>query len=62
MITIGNKIKAVITKEGIDCPVITRIKGMNEEKAKEILKDAGLITAATLQDAAQKSCDLAGGR
>jgi hypothetical protein len=35
---------------------------MNEDKAKEILKDAGLITAATLQDAAQKSCDLAGGK
>ena len=60
--TVAKGVKAVISKEGIDCPVITRIKGMNEEKAKDILKDAGLITAATLQDAAQKSCDLAGGR
>ena len=59
--TVAKGVKAVITKEGIDCPVITRIKGMNEDKAKEILKDAGLITAATLQDAAQKSCELAGG-
>ena len=59
--TVAKGVKAVITKEGIDCPVITRIKGMNEEKAKDILKDAGLITAATLQDAAKKSCDLAGG-
>jgi succinyl-CoA synthetase beta subunit len=52
-------VKAVITKEGIDCPVITRIKGCNEDQAKDILKDAGLITGTTLQDAAQKSSDLA---
>jgi succinyl-CoA synthetase beta subunit len=60
--TVAKGVKAVITKEGIDCPVITRIKGMNEDAAKEILKDAGLITATTLQDAAQISSDLAGGK
>jgi len=60
--TVAKGVKAVITKEGIDCPVITRIKGMNEEKAKDILKDAGLITATTLQDAAQQSSDLAEGK
>ena len=59
--TVATGVKAVISKEGINCPVITRIKGMNEEAAKEILKDAGLITATTLQDAAQNSSDLAGG-
>ncbi len=59
--TVAKGVKAVITKEGIDCPVITRIKGMNEDAAKEILKDAGLITATTLQDAAKRSSDLAGG-
>ena len=60
--TVATGVKAVITKEGIDCPIITRIKGMNEDAAKEILKDAGLITATTLQDAAQRSSDLAGGK
>jgi len=60
--TVATGVKAVITKEGIDCPVITRIKGMNEDAAKEILKDAGLITATTLQDAAQRSSTLAGGK
>jgi len=59
--TVAKGVKAVITKEGIDCPVITRIKGMNEDAAKDILKDAGLITATTLQDAAQRSSDMAGG-
>jgi len=60
--TVATGVKAVITKEGIDCPVITRIKGMNEDAAKEILKDAGLITATTLQDAAKQSSDIAGGK
>ena len=59
--TVATGVKAVITKEGINCPVVTRIKGMREDEAKEILKDAGLITATTLQDAAQRSSDLAGG-
>ena len=57
--TVAKGVKAVIEKEGIDCPVITRIKGMNESAAKDILKDAGLITGTTLQDAARKSSDLA---
>ena len=57
--SVAKGIKAVITKEGIDCPVVTRIKGCNEDQAKDILKDAGLITGTTLQDAAQKSSDLA---
>lgn len=59
--TVAKGVKAVITREGIDCPVITRIKGMNEEAAKEILKDAGLITATTLQDAAERSSKMVGG-
>ncbi len=59
--TVATGVKSVITKEGIDCPVITRIKGMNEEAAKEILKDAGLVTATTLQDAAEQSSTMAGG-
>ena len=60
--TVAKGVKSVITKEGIDCPVITRIKGMNEDAAKEILKDAGLITATTLQDAAEQSSTMARGK
>ncbi|HID26038.1 MAG TPA: ADP-forming succinate--CoA ligase subunit beta, partial [Thermoplasmata archaeon] len=59
--TVAKGVKAVIIKGGIDCPVVTRIKGMREEEAKEILKDAGLITATTLQDAAQRASVLAEG-
>jgi succinyl-CoA synthetase beta subunit len=58
--TVAKGVSTVISKEGIDCPVITRIKGCNEDIAKDILKDAGLITAGSLQDAAQQSSALAG--
>lgn len=58
--TVAKGVSTVISKEGIDCPVITRIKGCNEEIAKDILKDAGLITAGSLQDAAKRSSDIAG--
>ena len=58
--TVAKGVKAVISEEGIDCPVVTRIKGMNEDIAKDILKDAGLITATTLENAAKKSSELAG--
>jgi succinyl-CoA synthetase beta subunit len=59
--TVAKGVKSVIEKEGIECPVVARIKGMNEGIAKEILKDAGLITATTLQDAAERCSTLAGG-
>lgn len=59
--TVAKGVQSVIEKEGIDCPVVARIKGMNEDSAKEILKDAGLITATTLQDAAKRCSTLAGG-
>ena len=60
--TVAKGVKSVIEKEGIDCPVVARIKGMNEDIAKDILKDAGLITATTLEDAAKRCSDLAGGK
>ena len=60
--TVARGVKAVITKQGIECPVVTRIKGMNEDIAKDILKDAGLITTTSLQDAARRSCETAAGR
>jgi len=57
--TVAKGVSAVISSEGIDCPIITRIKGCNEELAKDILKDAGLFTAESLQEAAKKSSEMA---
>ena len=58
--TVAKGVSEVISSEGIDCPIITRIKGCNEGIAKDILKDAGLFTAESLQDAAKKSSEMAG--
>ncbi len=49
----------VIDQEGVDFPIITRIKGTKEEEAKHILKDYGFTVADTLQDACQKASAMA---
>lgn len=55
--TVAKGVKSIIRSEGINCPVVARIKGMNEEDAKIILKDH-VITTTTLTDAAQKTSEL----
>lgn len=57
--TVAKAVKTVIDNEGFDCPVVARIKGVNEDVAKEILKNAGFITASTLQNAAERCSNLA---
>ncbi len=49
----------VIENEGVDFPIITRIKGTKEEEAKHILKDYGFTVADTLQEAAQTATEMA---
>jgi succinyl-CoA synthetase beta subunit len=56
--TVAKGIKQVLDAEGKFAPIITRIKGTNAKEAKEILKDAGLETADTLQEAAEKTVAL----
>jgi succinyl-CoA synthetase beta subunit len=56
--TVAKGIREVFEKEGLDCPVVTRIKGTNERQAKEILKDAGFKTANTLQEAAKMCSEM----
>lgn len=53
--TVARGVKSVIDEEGLSCPVVARIKGINEEEAKQILSDAGLITASDFNDAAEKA-------
>ena len=55
--TIARAIRSVIHSEGINCPIVARIKGMHEEDATLILQDH-VITTTTLTDAAQKTCQL----
>lgn len=60
--TVARGVKSVIDEEGLSCPVVARIKGTNEEKAKQILRDAGLITASDFNDAAERASSLEGGK
>jgi succinyl-CoA synthetase beta subunit len=39
-------------------PIVTRLTGTNEDKAMEILKEAGLIFAQTMDEGAQKAIAL----
>ncbi|MGB0653100.1 MAG: ADP-forming succinate--CoA ligase subunit beta [Thermoplasmatota archaeon] len=51
----------VIDNEGVDFPIITRIKGTKEAEAKEILAKYGFTVADTLQEAAEKATEMAAG-
>ena len=39
-------------------PIVARLTGTNEEKANQILKDAGLIFADSMSGGAQKAIEL----
>ncbi len=51
--TVAKGLKMVMDQEKIPFPIVTRIKGVNEEEARAILKEAGVYTTNTLQDAAK---------
>ncbi|MHB8604591.1 MAG: ADP-forming succinate--CoA ligase subunit beta [Thermoplasmatota archaeon] len=57
--TVAKGLKLVLDTEKIDFPIVTRIKGVNEEEARAILKEAGLVTATTLQHAAEVTVRIA---
>lgn len=57
--TVANGLVSVLRKEGVEFPIITRIKGTNAKEANEILHSFGLETANTLQDASKKAAEMA---
>ena len=42
----------------LDLPIVIRLVGTNEDKARDMLKDAGLITMPTMSEAAQKAVEM----
>ena len=56
--TVALGVREVIENEGIDVPVVCRIKGLNEEKAREILKGAGLEALETIEEGARTTIEL----
>jgi len=59
--TVAIGVRDVLAEECIAAPVVARIKGRNEELARQILKDAGLIAATSLQQAAKLATEAEGG-
>jgi succinyl-CoA synthetase beta subunit len=57
--TVANGLVSVLKKEGVEFPIITRIKGTNAKEANDILHSFGLETAATLREAAEKATQMA---
>jgi succinyl-CoA synthetase beta subunit len=45
----------------VDLPIVARLTGTNEEKAREMLEGSSLVPAATMDEAVQKALELAGG-
>lgn len=57
--TVAKGLVAVLQKEGVEFPIITRIKGTNAKEANDILHSFGLETANTLQEASKKASEMA---
>ncbi len=55
---VANGILAAKKNLNIKQPIVARLTGTNEDKAMEILKEAGLIFAKTMDDGAKKSIEL----
>jgi succinyl-CoA synthetase beta subunit len=53
--TVAAGVLDAMKERKIGVPIVARIKGVNEEKGREMLKDAGLIPASGLSEAAEKA-------
>ncbi|MFZ3131030.1 MAG: ATP-grasp domain-containing protein [Desulfosporosinus sp.] len=71
IVTFGTIARADVMAEGIvdainrlkpDRPIVTCIRGTNEEKGYEILKNAGLVPLMDTEDAVKKAVDISFGR
>ena len=56
---VANAFVSVKKKMGIPVPVVIRLVGTNQEKGRQILKDAGIETFETMHEAAEKAVSLA---
>lgn len=57
--TVAKGLVSVLKAEGVEFPIITRIKGTNAKEANEILHSFGLETANSLEEAAKKATEMA---
>ncbi|MEE8183019.1 MAG: ADP-forming succinate--CoA ligase subunit beta [Thermoplasmata archaeon] len=58
--SVAQGVKEVLDEEGIDVPVVARIRGVHEDEAKQILRDAGFVAVSSLERAAEETVRLRG--
>jgi succinyl-CoA synthetase beta subunit len=51
--TVAEGLLEALEEKSIDVPIVARIKGVNEERAREMLRDAGVKPASGLSEAAE---------
>lgn len=51
--TVATGLKQALEEMKTNIPVVARIKGVNEEQAKEVLRSLGMYTAETIEEAAE---------
>jgi succinyl-CoA synthetase beta subunit len=59
--SVAEGVLAVKDRLGISTPVIARIRGMNEQRGREMLSGAGIIAVRNLDEACRKASELGGG-
>ncbi len=58
--TVALGVKEALEAQPAKVPVVARIKGVHEEEAKKILKDAGMVPVNTMEEAAEEAVSLRG--
>lgn len=58
--TVAQGVKEAVEEKEMAMPVIARIKGLHEKEAKAILRDAGMIPADTIPEAAEQAVKMRG--
>jgi len=58
--TVASGLLSAMKEGGIDIPIVARIKGVNEERAVELLDGSGIVPVLYLDEAARKVVDIAG--
>ncbi len=53
--TVASGVKEAVRTIGIDVPIVARIRGVNDDIAREILKEIGIESSTDLIDAARKA-------
>jgi len=53
--TVAKGVLEAIETKRTAAPIVARIKGVNEELGREMLKEAGMIPASGLSEAAEKA-------